>query len=362
MKKWLSILSAALLLLYPFATFAADYGSQASQTQQVPPVAQALVREGDFAIKLAATLDLGNWTDESAAEDILAKAGVTPLNGWISDYPMTPQIVGQLEDSIAAAAAANNVPMSRDEATQRLYALTAELNLASPVGSGATAPSAPADSTYVADYYADAGPPIITYYPPPVDYVYLYDWVPYPVFWFGFWFPGFFICHNFTTTVVVTHTAFVTRTAIVSNRIFNPVTRSVFVVDPVVRTSSGTVLPVTALRTGSGHMFRTTSDIRQGFNMAGVSAVRQETFTKTALGTGGFRSTGARKSAEAIMSRNVQATSPRVIGGISTVHNQGQFARTVVPARPIMHAAPPVMRRGPSTIRPSFSNGWHGRG
>jgi hypothetical protein len=45
---------AAGLLLYPFATFAEDYGSQASQAQQVPPVAQQLVREGDFAIKLAA--------------------------------------------------------------------------------------------------------------------------------------------------------------------------------------------------------------------------------------------------------------------------------------------------------------------
>ena len=93
MKKLLSIILTASLLLYPFATFAADYVSQPSQAQQVPPVAQTLVREGDFAVKLAATLNLGLPTNEAEAEDMLAKAGVAPLNGWISDYPMTPQIV-----------------------------------------------------------------------------------------------------------------------------------------------------------------------------------------------------------------------------------------------------------------------------
>jgi hypothetical protein len=77
---------AAGLLLYPFATFAADYGSQPSQTQQGPPVAQPLVREGDFAVKLAATLNLGNPTDEAVAEDMLAKAGVA-AEWWLSDYP-----------------------------------------------------------------------------------------------------------------------------------------------------------------------------------------------------------------------------------------------------------------------------------
>ena len=90
MKKRLSVVLTAGLLLYPFAGFAQDYGQQTSQRQQAPPVAQTLVREGDFAIKLAAELDLGKPENEAAAEDILARAGVSPLNGWISDYPMTP--------------------------------------------------------------------------------------------------------------------------------------------------------------------------------------------------------------------------------------------------------------------------------
>src|SRR5574342_1324734 len=116
MKKWLSILLAAGLLLYPFAGFAQDYGPSTSQEQQAPPVAQTLVREGDFAIKLAVELKLGNPENEAAAEDMLAKAGVTPLNGWISDYPMTPQIVGQIQDSITKAAAEGKLPLNSEEA------------------------------------------------------------------------------------------------------------------------------------------------------------------------------------------------------------------------------------------------------
>src|SRR5512143_731116 len=120
MKRWLSIIAAAGLLLYSFAAVAADYGSQTSQTQQGPPVAQPLVREGDFAIKLAAELNLGNPTDEATAEDVLAKAGVIPANGWLSDYPVTPEILGQLQDSIAKAAAEGKLPMSSEEATKGL--------------------------------------------------------------------------------------------------------------------------------------------------------------------------------------------------------------------------------------------------
>ena len=137
MKKWLSIILAAGLLLYPFATFAEDYGSsQSSQAQESPPVAQPLVREGDFAIKLAATLDIGTPTDEAVAEDMLAKAGVAPLNGWISDYPVTPQIIGQLHDSIAKAAAEGKLPMTSDEATRGLASLAQQANLPTPAGPG----------------------------------------------------------------------------------------------------------------------------------------------------------------------------------------------------------------------------------
>jgi hypothetical protein len=313
MKKWLSVMLTAVLLLYPFAGFAQDYGPQTSQRQQAPPVAQTLVREGDFAIKLAAELDLGNPANEALAEDMLARAGVSPLNGWISDYPMTPEIIGQLGDSITAAAGEGKLPMTAGEATKGLYSLASKMNLPTPAGSGSgTMPEAPSNPTVVNNYYYDQGPPVVSYYPPPADYVYLYDWVPYPVFWFGFWFPGFYICHNFTTTVIVSNPAFVGRRAIVSNRIIDPVTRRVTVVDPLVRTSTGTVRPMTALRSGSGQLFRTATDMRRGVTMSGVSPVRTETAAGGSTArTGGFRTTESRRGAQAIYSRSAQGMGVR---------------------------------------------------
>ncbi len=313
MKKLLSYVLAASLLLYPFAAFAADYGSQSSQTKQAPPVAQPLVREGDFAIKLAAKLDLGLPTNEAVAEDMLAKAGVVPANGWLSDYPVTPEIVGQLHDAITKAAADGKLPMNTDEATKGLYALTAEMNLPTPAGSGSAseegtttpAPQSPASPAVINNYYYDEGPPIVTYYPPPYDYVYLYDWVPYPVFWFGFWFPGFYICHDFTSVVVVNQPfvhGVVGRRGIVTNRVIDPVTRRVATVDPVTRTSSGTVRPVTALRAESGRTFMTLSELRKEPGATGA----RRSIPNSTVRTEGFRSPEARRSAGAIFSRSVQ--------------------------------------------------------
>ncbi len=406
MKKWLAVMLAANLLLYPFAVFAEDYGPQTTQKQQAPPVAQTLVREGDFAIKLAAELNLGTPENEAVAEDMLAKAGVSPLNGWISDYPMTPEIIGQLGDSIAATAGEGKLSMSAGEATKGLYSLASQMNLPTPAGTGAgTAPEGQSNPTVVNNYYYDQGPPVISYYPPPADYVYLYDWVPYPVFWFGFWFPGFFICHNFTTTVIVSNPVFVTRRAIVTNRIINPVTRTVTVVDPVVRTSTGTVRPMTALRTGSGQLFRTVTDMRRGVTWSGVSPVRTGTMVSgSAARTGGFRTPESRRGAQAIYSRSVQGMrvrnrsersmprsngarnpAPGNAGRSYNAPSRGSESRSAAPSSPSRSYSRPVIRddggygrsyvapsghqrsyggpiiRGGGTTRPFRGTSWRGR-
>jgi hypothetical protein len=344
MRKSPSILLAAGLLLYPFAAYAEDYRSQASQTQQVPPVAQALVREGDFAIKLAAILNLGLPTNEADAEGLLAKAGVVPLNGWLSDYPMTPEVLGQLQDSIAKAASEGKLPMTAEEGTKGLYDLAAQMNLPTPAGPGTAAPEsteAPAEQPGPAvlnNHYYDQGPPIITYYPPPVYYAYLYDWVPYPVWWFGFWFPGFYICHNFTTVVVVD-----TRKVIVSNRFVDPRTKRVVRVDPVVRTGTGALRSVTTLRTGDGRRF----------------------------GTEGFRSPGARKSAEAIFGRSAgrmkagrvpesrmargserRFAAPGAPGKSFNVPSRGEARPPMAPNPPLRTYRPPAAREHGGSIRP----------
>jgi hypothetical protein len=377
MRKLLSVLLAASLLLYPFAAFAADYGSQTSQTQQVPPVAQTLVREGDFAIKLAATLDLGLPTDEAVAEDMLAKAGVAPLNGWLSDYPMTPQIIGQLQDSIVKAAAEGKLPMTAEQATNGLYYLAAQMNLPTPAGpetpakESAKAPAEQPDQTVINNYYYDEGPPVITYYPPPVYYGYLYDWVPYPVFWFGFWFPGFYMCHSFTRVVVVD-----TRPVIVSNHVIDRYTRRVAVVDPVTRTRTGSIRPETTLRTESGRTFRNLTDLRNGVSLTGPNAGRLRTSANSALRTEGFGSPEARKNAEAIYSRSVEHMrhgtvregtmarsgerpfiTPSAPGRSYNGPVRGGERRLIAPGAPERSYRTPMMRGSNESVRPYVSPG-----
>jgi hypothetical protein len=179
---------------------------------QPPPVNAPLAREGDFAMKLAAALNIGQPQTEIDAESMLGTAGVAPRNGWIADYPVTPDIIGELRDSVSYAAQAKTIPMDKNSALQMFesvqagFAMTMTPAPAGPPADAITAGSpqeaeeeAPAypDQTVVRDYYAEEGPPVMTYYAPPPDYYYLYSWVPYPFWWGGFWFGGFFILHDF---------------------------------------------------------------------------------------------------------------------------------------------------------------------
>ncbi len=93
MKKILIITTALALLLMPFTV----YPQSEQKPAGAPPISQALVPEGDFALKLAAALKLGSPNDEPQAEDMLTSAGIAPKNGWIADYPVTPNIIGELQ-------------------------------------------------------------------------------------------------------------------------------------------------------------------------------------------------------------------------------------------------------------------------
>jgi hypothetical protein len=364
MKRWLSIVTAACLLLYPFAAFSADYGSQSSQTQQGPPVAQPLVREGDFAIKLVAELDLGNPTDEAIAEDMLIKAGVVPSNGWLSDYPMTPEIIGQLQTSIAKAASEGRLPMNSDEATRGLYSLTQQMNLPMPAGPGNAAPegkqppAVQSDPTMINNYYDEQGPPIVTYYPPPYYDAYLYDWVPYPVFWFGFWFPGFYICHSFTTVVVARGGDFdhIGRRRIVSNRVIDPLTRRVAIVDPVSRTSAGSVRPMTVLRTGNGSMFRNISEMRRGYTVAGE---RSRPEINGASRIEGFRTPEARRSAGVIYSRSLNKRDMNRGGAVNMFRGNDRYSHVSgFSGRPVRIAPKSEYRPFGGLKAPSVGTEW----
>ena len=277
MRARLLILLAATLLVHPlFAVVAvADEGGQTATTAVAsPPVAQMLVREGDFAIKLSAVLDLGTPDTEAVAEDLLVRAGVAPVNGWLSDYPMTPQILGQLQESISRAASEGNLPMTSEQGVQELYAVAAQFGLPIPAGEGPTSSeqAAPAeeqqgpDQAAISGYYYDVGPPIVTYYPPPYAYAYLYDWVPYPVWWFGVWFPGYYICHDFSTVII-----YQTRTVIVSNHFVDRHRGVAVTVDPRGQPGRHGGRPRTILRAEDGRRFLTFADLRNDLHVVGPS-------------------------------------------------------------------------------------------
>jgi len=178
------------------------FGTSAS-AKQPPSIAQTLVREGDFAIKLAEALKVGKAGSEAEAESMLASAGIAPKNGWIADYPVTPDIIGELEKAIAEADA-QKLALGKNEALRVLRTVAVEQELPIVVeGSdeyGENPPPTTPEYTTpseIDNYYYAEGPPVVTYYPPPWDYYYMYAWIPTPFWCSGFYFPGFFILHDF---------------------------------------------------------------------------------------------------------------------------------------------------------------------
>ncbi len=234
---------------------------------EAPPVEQALVPEGVFAMQLAEALKLGPADDAAKAEKLLSDAGIEPKSGWISDYPVTPEVIGDIEKNIGAAADQGKLAMSKDQAltvmaevksrlgldvkpgapgsvkpanttiysytdrqgvvhyTDQLDSVPAEyrsdvkiIRTAPPQApASGVAPIAPAyaetlNPEVINNYYYQEGPPAVTYYPPPEPYYYLYSWVPYPFWSTGFYFPGFFILRDFHRHVFFNrHPYFVTR-------------------------------------------------------------------------------------------------------------------------------------------------------
>lgn len=216
------------------------------------PISQPLIREGTLAVKLAADLKLGTTDNEAEAEDLLSSAGILPKNGWLADYPVTPDIVGELEVGITSAANSGRINLTADAALQALQADVTSYGMpVTPDTSGnyagdATAPGYP-DQTTENDYYQNEGPPAVTYYAPPEDYAYMYDWVPYPFWWSDFWFPGFFVLTDFHIKVHWHHHGH-EHEGFVSNHFRDSRTGVVSRIDPANRFRGGTLLP--AGRTG----------------------------------------------------------------------------------------------------------------
>ena len=150
------------------------YYSQPEQSKPgAPPVEPRLVREGFFAMKLAEALKIGEVKSEAEAESKLASVGIVPKNGWIADHPLTPNIIGELQNAIGGAADSGKIAMNRDEAMKVFQDLI--MDIESQYG-GAESP--PGRQPYPEPYYY----PGFYYYP----YYYSY-YYPYPYFYGGYY-------------------------------------------------------------------------------------------------------------------------------------------------------------------------------
>ncbi len=202
-----------------------------------PAVGQTLVREGDLAIRLAFTLGLSVTEDEVEAEGRLAEAGIAPVNGWIADYPLTPDIIGEIRDSVLEAVSAGRLKMATDEALKAVDDAVSGMDIAvKPYVEGETGEASPTgvekypNPTVINNYYHEQGPPVITYYQPPAGYYSMYTWVPYPFWWVDFWFPGYFILHDFHKVIIVKK-----RVVVITNHFRDRRVHRSFRIDPAER-------------------------------------------------------------------------------------------------------------------------------
>jgi len=119
MKKLIAASAIVFLFLIPVIS----YGQPEQNVQRALLVSQPLVREGNFAIKLVEVLKLGTAENEAGAESRLASMGIAPRNGWIADYPLTPDIIGELRRAIGVALGSGKLAMNKDEALMAVQVL-----------------------------------------------------------------------------------------------------------------------------------------------------------------------------------------------------------------------------------------------
>jgi hypothetical protein len=116
-------------------------------------------------MELAEALKLGEVKSEAEAESRLVSVGIAPKNGWIADYPVTPEIMDQLRIAVWDAAVSGKIAMKPNEARKAFQDLIASIE-----NQSARAEPPPDRAPYPEPYYS----PRFYYYP------YAYPLPPYP--------------------------------------------------------------------------------------------------------------------------------------------------------------------------------------
>ena len=272
-----------VLLMIPAAAIAQ---SEQTTTTAYPPIAQPLAREGDFAVDLAQALKLGTAMNETEAESTLSSVGISPRNGWIADYPVTPDIIDELQASTSVAAASGKLVGGKDAAMAAFQGVINGYNMSERPAEGQLPGETPStnypEPTDLENYYSTEGPPVVTYYSPPPDYAYLYTWVPYPFWWSDFWFPGFFVLVDFDVRV---HGHEHGHGGFISNHFRDPRTGGMSRIDPTNRVRGGIFAETGEMQRARPSAQRGAQAIRQfrGYGVRGPSAAtRSSAFERSA--------------------------------------------------------------------------------
>jgi len=104
-----------------------SYSQQGQDRAEARSGEQSMVREGYFAMELAEVLNIKDVKSEAEAESKLASLGIAPKNGWIADYPLTPNIIRELQRAVEEAADSGKIAMNREEALGAFQELIASL-------------------------------------------------------------------------------------------------------------------------------------------------------------------------------------------------------------------------------------------
>jgi hypothetical protein len=163
MKKLITAGAIIFLLSIPIIS----YAQQEQNVQGAASQSLFALREGGFAVKLAEVLKLGAAKNETEAESLLGLAGISPKNGWIADYPLTPEIVGEVRRAIAEALDSGKLAMKKEEAFLAVQILVD--SLWKPVGRPQAQPQAASGGEQARTYGAPpatASGPYDPYYSP----------------------------------------------------------------------------------------------------------------------------------------------------------------------------------------------------
>jgi hypothetical protein len=139
--KWHFILDLSVLLVALCLPLTASYGQGEELVEPLPtpsthqdgaswPSAeQTQVPEGTFAVQLAEALKLGSISGGTKAEELLSNLGIKPSNGWVSERPITPVALNDIEKGISAASDQKKIALKKDQALKLFGDVKAKLGL-----------------------------------------------------------------------------------------------------------------------------------------------------------------------------------------------------------------------------------------